>query len=152
MATAAPRCVRFEDAARFDRHTSMTHLTALLVVTILSVLALLHVYWALGPQGTSAATIPEINGRPAFRPSRLATLGVAIAGRLWVDPLAPPLVRLLTFALGAVFVARAIGDFRLVGFFKQARISRFARLDTWVYAPLCLLLGVAVLFVAYRDV
>jgi uncharacterized protein (DUF2062 family) len=141
----------------------MTRLTALLVVTILSVLALVHVYWALGPQRTSAATIPEIEGRPAFRPSRLATLAVAIAllsgaalvaiaGRLCVNPLAPPLVRLLTFALGAVFVARAIGDFRLVGFFKQARISRFARLDTWVYAPLCLLLGLAVLFVAYRDV
>jgi uncharacterized protein (DUF2062 family) len=163
MATAAPRCVRFEGAARSDRHTSMTRLTALLVVTILSLLALLHVYWALRSQRTSAATIPEIDGRPAFRPSRLATLAVAIAllsgaalvaiaGRLWVDPLTPPVVRLLTFALGAVFVARAIGDFRLVGFFKQARVSRFARLDTWVYAPLCLLLGLAVLFVAYRDV
>jgi uncharacterized protein (DUF2062 family) len=130
---------------------------------ILSVLGLLHVYWALAPRRASAATIPEIDGRPAFKPSRLATLAVAIAlftaaalvaiaGRLLVDPLTPPLVRLLTFGLGAVFVARSIGDFRLVGFFKRARASRFARLDTWVYAPLCFLLGLAVLFVAYRDV
>jgi hypothetical protein len=57
----------------------MTRLTALLVVTILTLLALMHVYWALGPQRTSAATIPQIDGRPAFRPSRLATLAVAIA-------------------------------------------------------------------------
>ena len=69
-----------------------------------------------------------------------------------MDPLTPPTVRLLTFCLGAVFLARAIGDFRLVGFFKRVQGSRFARLDTLVYAPLCLILGIAALFVAYHDV
>lgn len=141
----------------------MTRLMALVLVAILLALGLLHVFWALGPRRASAATIPEIDGRPAFRPSRLGTVAVAIAlltaaalvaiaGRLLVDPLPPPLARLLTFALGAVFVARSIGDFRLVGFFKRARASRFARLDTRFYAPLCLLVGLGVLFVAYRDV
>jgi uncharacterized protein (DUF2062 family) len=141
----------------------MARLLALVVVVILSALGLLHVYWALGSRRVSAATIPHIDGRPAFTPSRLGTLAVAfallsaaalvaIAGRLLADPLTPPVVRLGTFTLGAVFIARSLGDFRLVGLFKRARGSRFARLDTWVYTPLCFLLGLAALFLAYRDV
>jgi uncharacterized protein (DUF2062 family) len=141
----------------------MTRLIALLLVANLWVLGMLHVYWALGPKRAATATVPQIDGRPAFSPSRLGTLAVAIAlfiaatlvaiaGRLLADPLPPPLVRVLTFALGAVLVARSIGDFRLVGFFKRAHASRFARLDTWVYSPLCLLLGLAVLLVGYRYV
>jgi hypothetical protein len=141
----------------------MTRLVALLVAAILSTLAFVHVYWGLGGRMGSGAAVPELSGRPAFRPSRIGTLAVSLAlfaaalltataGRLLADPLAPPTVRLLTFCLGAVFLARAVGDFRLVGFFKRVQGSRFARLDTRLYAPLCLILGIAALFVAYHDV
>ena len=39
---------------------------------------------------------------------------------------------------------RAIGDFKLVGFFKAARGSAFARRDTLLYSPVCLTLALAV--------
>jgi uncharacterized protein (DUF2062 family) len=141
----------------------MTRLVALLTAAALSALGVVHIYWAMGGRSGSGAAVPELAGRPAFKPSRTGTLAVAIAlfaaallvataGRVLFDPLAPPTVRLLTFCLGAVFLARAVGDFRLVGLFKRVRGSRFARLDTWVYAPLCLILGIAALFVAYHDV
>ena len=141
----------------------MTRVVALLMTVTLSVLGFVHIYWALGGKRGSAAAVPELSGRPAFQPSRLATLAVAIAlfaaavliataGHLLVDRFAPPTVRVLTFCLGAVFLARAVGDFRLVGFFKRVEGSRFARLDTLVYAPLCLILGAAALYVAYHDV
>ena len=81
-----------------------------------------------------------------------AALLVATAGGILVDPFGPPIVRVLTFCLGVVFLARSLGDFRLVGFFKRVKGSPFARLDTWVYTPLCLLLGLAIVFVAYHDV
>jgi hypothetical protein len=135
---------------------------AFALVAVLSALGLLHVYWGLGGRTASAAAVPEVNGRPAFKPSRLGTLIVAMAlfvaaalvattGRLIPGQPRLPIGRLLTFGLGLVFVARSIGDFRLVGFFKRLRASRFARLDTLVYAPLCLMLGLAVLFVACID-
>jgi Protein of unknown function (DUF3995) len=141
----------------------MTRLIALLVAAILSALGSVHIYWALGGRSGAAAAVPELSGRPAFRPSVAGTIVVAIAlfaaalliasaGRLLVDPLPPPTVRVLTFCLGAVFLARAVGDFRLVGFFKRTQGTRFARLDTLVYAPLCLFLGIAAVFVAYHDV
>ena len=136
---------------------------ALLLSGILSMLGLVHIYWAFGGRSASAAAVPELDGRPAFRPSRSSSLAVAIAlfvaaalvaaaGRLLPDPLPSPIVRILTLGLGAVFLARSIGDFRLVGFFKRVRGSPFAQLDTFVYAPLCLILGLAALFVAYHDV
>jgi hypothetical protein len=45
--------------------------------------------------------------------------------------------------------ARAIGDSELMGFFKQVKDSRFARLDTWAYSPLCVVLGAGLLAVAW---
>jgi hypothetical protein len=34
-----------------------------------------------------------------------------------------------------------VGDLKLVGFFKRIKGTRFAELDTWLYAPLCVLLA-----------
>lgn len=51
--------------------------------------------------------------------------------------------------LGAVFVLRSIGDFRLVGFFKSVRGTGFAAWDTRLYSPLCLLLGLGALWLAF---
>lgn len=141
----------------------MTQVVAPLLAVALLSAGLIHAYWAFSGARNPQGTVPEVSGRPAFQPSRAATLAVAIAllaaaglvataGRLLRDPFSPPIVRVLTFALGGVFLARSIGDFRLVGFFKRVRNSRFSRLDTVFYSPLCLLLGLAALFVAYNDV
>jgi hypothetical protein len=45
-------------------------------------------------------------------------------------------------------LARAVGDFRLVGFFKTVRGSTFARMDTRLYSPLCVLLGIGMALIA----
>jgi hypothetical protein len=110
---------------------------ARLVAAALGALALMHVYWASGGRFGRAAAVPEVDGQRAFVPSTGGTLTVAAA---------------LFFAAAVVAIARAVGDFRLVGFFKRVRGTNFARLDTAVFAPLCLLLGIAVLYVAYHDV
>jgi hypothetical protein len=136
--------------------------TALVTALLLAALALLHVYWACDGKITAGAAVPESHGRPAFSPSRAATAlvagclaaaayVVAVAGGLLSSPLAP-LARVASFALALLLLARAVGDFRLVGFFKRVRGSRFARLDTAVYSPLCLMLGLAAAYVAYHDV
>ena len=48
-------------------------------------------------------------------------------------------------ALALGLLARAIGDFGYVGFFKRKGGDPFARLDTRVYSPLCLLLAAGTL-------
>ncbi|WP_205190355.1 DUF3995 domain-containing protein, partial [Burkholderia sp. LMG 13014] len=47
-------------------------------------------------------------------------------------------------ALALIFAVRAVGDFRYVGFFKRIRGSRFARMDTLYYSPLCAALSLSI--------
>jgi hypothetical protein len=59
-------------------------------------------------------------------------------------------VQIAAWLIAAVFALRAIGDFRYVGFFKRIRDSKFARLDTLAYSPLCAALAVLIGIAAYR--
>lgn len=47
--------------------------------------------------------------------------------------------------IGAIFILRAVGEFKYIGFFKKMKNSQFARLDTKYYSPLCLFIGVMAL-------
>jgi hypothetical protein len=137
---------------------------ALVVSAIFAVLGLIHAYWAVrGDIGKLSAGVPYIEGKPAFNPSRGMTLLVAAAllgcavlvaavGGLVDLPLPRRLLIWAAFALALVLFARAIGEFRLVGFFKTVRDSRFARLDTRYYSPLCLGLAAGVFAVAYAAI
>ena len=97
-----------------------------------------------------------------FVPSAGATLAVALglalcgvlvaatAGFVRI-PVPSAWLEWLSYVLAVVLLARAIGDFRLVGFFKRERGTRFARLDSMAFAPLCLLLAAGVFLVAYAH-
>lgn len=122
-------------------------------------LSALHLYWAAG--GRTGAALPERDGAPIFQPGIASTLVVAgllaLAGLLvlaragqWPVALLPHwMVTLGTPVVALVLIARAIGDFRYVGFFKTVRDTRFARLDTRVFSPIALLLGAATAVVAW---
>jgi hypothetical protein len=76
---------------------------------------------------------------------------VAATGRLVDVGASPRVLSWLSLALALGLLARAIGEFRYVGFFKRVRDSRFAHLDTWVYSPLCLALAAGVAQVAMHN-
>ncbi len=129
---------------------------------VLFALGLLHVYWAGGGGWGTDVTIPKQGGQPLFRPRPAGTLlvailllsaGLVVSGRagLWgiAFPRWPFVVG--TWALAAVFVGRAVGDFRWFGLFKRMRGTAFARWDTWLFVPLCLLLGLGCLVVALGE-
>ena len=145
----------------------MTFVLAQWLVTIFAAISLMHVYWAMGGQWAAVAVIPQVpvNNdelilRPAFKPSGWITLAVAAALLLiaalvcmrvgwWFSPVHHWALQWLISAIALLMFARAIGDSELVGFFKEVKGSRFARLDTWVYSPLCLVLGAGLLAVAW---
>jgi hypothetical protein len=130
-------------------------------IVILLAAAGVHVYWAAGGKAGKDAAVPSANGQPVLKPAPLSTAMVAVglwamaalvALRIgWLNLPALPgngvVVQIATWLMAAVFALRAIGDFRYVGFFKRVRGSRFARLDTLAYSPLCaflaLLIGIA---------
>ena len=135
---------------------------ALAAAAVLFAIAAMHLYWAAGGRIGAVAAVPERSGRPVFTPRPLSTvaagLAFALAGgivlaraSLWELPVAPDgLIRVATWAIGLIFLLRAIGDFRLVGFFKRVRGTRFATLDTRAYSPLALAVAAAVLWLAAR--
>src|ERR1041384_87508 len=104
-------------------------MTVLAVATsmVLLALSLLHVYWAAGGRRGIDAVIPTQGGRRTLNPSAFVTLVVATApagaaliafGATGVLRSVAPgwLIRAGLVVLSAVFGARAVGDFHLIGF------------------------------------
>lgn len=138
----------------------MQTVVAALTCAVFAILSLWHAYWACGGQLAHGAALPRKDGKPLFQPSAGGTLAVALilmafaglaaanGGLLGLD--APPAwLRWAGSAVALALLGRAIGDFRYVGFFKRLGEDPFARLDTRVYSPLCLLLAAGMLSAAW---
>jgi hypothetical protein len=132
---------------------------ALLVSGLLTAIALLHFFWALGGSAGTGTAIPEDNGRPVLTPRPLTTAVVGCAlltaaaivlGRAgyWGAGLPRWIFYAGTWALAGVFLLRGIGEFRYVGLFKRVRQTRFAKWDTRLFTPLCLVLAILLFAVA----
>jgi hypothetical protein len=78
----------------------------------------------------------------------LISLLVALRAGVLADPVDHWALQGSIAALAVVMLVRAIGDFRLVGFFKTVTGSQFARMDSMYYSPLCVLLGLGLGLVA----
>ena len=120
---------------------------------ILTMAAILHVYWALGGNFGQSVSAPELSGRAVFHFPRYASALVALGllggamvlaarsgafGSSMRTPLTATAARLM--AIG--FALRAIGDFRYLGFFKRVHGTPFANYDTWFYSPLFVWLAI----------
>jgi hypothetical protein len=138
---------------------SAIRLVALAVAATYASLGLLHGYWAIGGVDSRSAALPERDGQTVFRPGRAITLVVAgllgvacvlvLARAGWIRSGLPgPGVAVGSGGVALVMLARAVGDFRNVGFFKPTAATRFARLDRLVYSPVALLLGLGTAWVA----
>jgi hypothetical protein len=135
---------------------------ALCISFVFLALALWHFRMALSPAGGASGAVPSVGGKPLFVPSTRATVAVGVlllacavlvaatAGFVRVG-ISPRVLSWASFALALGLFARAVGEFKYVGFFKRVRGSRFAELDTLVYSPLCLLLAAGVALVARHN-
>lgn len=119
---------------------------------LFATLAILHLYWAVGGQLALSGAIPTAGDRPVFEPGFLFAIaiaailfaaGIVSAQRGGLVSLGLPAwaSRLGIWGLALAFALRAIGEFRYVGFFKRVRGTRFARRDSLVYSPLCVLIS-----------
>lgn len=138
----------------------MLSLLGIIVIAILMAISLLHLYWVLGGRWGMSYAVPttDDNTTPTFVPGTFATLGVSImltlmAGYIairlsWLDVELPSWMRQGgIWVLAFIFIARAIGDFRYVGFFKKVKDTDFGRYDTRYYSLLCLFIGLSCLII-----
>ena len=131
----------------------------LLLTTLFGLLGLLHFYWLFGGvRGFEAALPTREDGQRVLNPKRIDTAVVAIALTAFAAfyllrsgvveyRLPQGIVTYAGWIIPSLFVLRAIGEFRYVGFFKKVKSTPFGKLDSKYYSPLCLLLGVMGIFV-----
>ena len=142
---------------------SLKILAGMLLMTLLFLIAMLHFYWAAGGKALSDGVFPDLDfikemipGRIPVIPTIIVGLGllgmvaIVAANLNWLDAGEWRVwTRRGLWAIVIIFLVRAIGEFKYVGFFKTRKNSLFAEKDSKYYSPLCLLLsglGFAVLF------
>jgi hypothetical protein len=145
-----------------ERKEFMKNILGILLAAIFAILSLFHIYWAFGGRFASSAAVPNVGDKPLFIPSISATLIVAtllliamltVLGQIGYlgDKLPQWIFRWATLAISILFFLRAVGEFRYVGFFKQASNSAFAYWDTVLFSPLCLLIAVLAFLISFRK-
>ena len=131
----------------------MKILIASLLFLIFLFLAVIHIYWGFGGKSGAAASIPtKENNKPVIKPSAIDCFVVAIAllcfgvfvlvkADIIVFGLPTWLLNYGLWVVAAIFLLRAMGEFKYVGFFKKIKTTQFGQLDTKYYSPLCLVIG-----------
>lgn len=122
--------------------------------TFLSVLALIHLNWAIGGTWGFAKALPtNLEGKRVINPKKIdsAIVGIGlmlfafyflIYGAVLDVPLPNWILTYGIWAISGIFLFRSIGDFKYIGFFKRIKKTEFGRLDSIYYSPLCLFLAV----------
>jgi hypothetical protein len=133
--------------------TSFRTSVSLLGSAILTIAAVLHLYWAFGGNVGQSISAPELSGRGVFHLPRYsnavvalgllaAALLLAVRAGAFGSAVRTPASAVVARVLAVIFTFRAIGEFHYVGFFKSVRGTPFAHYDTWLYNPLFVCLAV----------
>ena len=132
----------------------MIILTFILFIIFLA-LSLLHLSWAAGSSWGFEDAIPKNEEgkwmlKPKKKDSFIVGLGLLMFGLFYLIRADIIEFRLPSFVVSAasfiipiIFLMRAMGDFRYVGFTKKLKTTTFAKKDTRFYSPLCL--GIAII-------
>ena len=141
----------------------MIRILGILLAVIFAILSFFHVYWAAGGRLGSGAAIPTgAGGARLLNPSPFGTILVAAAllaamlvvlGRLKIRGAFVPgwIFYSGIWIIALLFLLRAIGDFRYVGFFKSVTGTNFAHWDTILFSPLCLFIAVVAFLINWYE-
>jgi hypothetical protein len=135
-------------------------LIGLLLFFIFFFLSAIHFYWGLGGKwGTNAAVPTKENNEKVMNPKLFecfvvgfALLGfglfILVKSQILAFNLPNWLMDYGLWVLSLLFILRAIGEFKYVGFFKKIKTTKFGQLDTKYYSPLCLVIGLLAMTLA----
>ena len=116
-------------------------------------LGMLHFHWAFGGKFGFSEAVPTMkNGKKVINPGRIdcAVVGIGLTlfalyyffrSELVGSRLPGWLLDYGGWIIPVIFLLRAIGEFRYIGFFKSVRDTPFGKQDTKLYSPLCLGIG-----------
>ena len=126
---------------------------SILLFLTFSILSLIHFNWVLGGKWGFDKSLPtNEKGKRVLNPgpfeSAVVGFGLMSFGLFYLlqsgliaVQLPSWLVDYTGWIIPAIFMLRAIGDFRYIGFFKKIKETDFGKMDSKIFAPLCLLIA-----------
>jgi hypothetical protein len=131
----------------------LTLIIGIVLFSIFLFLSMLHIYWGLGGKWAASAAVPtKENNEKIMNPKLFECFVVAfgllafglfilIKSQILSFDLPNWLMKYGLWFLSIVFIIRAIGEFKYIGFFKKIKTTKFGQLDTKYYSPLCLVIS-----------
>ena len=126
---------------------------SIILFLIFTVLGTFHFYWLFGGKWGIDKVIPSKNNQEiSLSIPKLATIIVGLVlvlfGFVYLIESKLISVQLPNWTLAfcywfipLIFIIRAIGDLKYVGFFKKVKNTKFAKADSKIFSPLCLAIG-----------
>ena len=133
------------------------------LITTFLALSIIHFYWSAGGSiGYSNSLPADENGNILLAPTTVDCILVGVILLLFaiVYTQNPSNLNFKVFKyffkfgqwiIPIIFLIRAIGEFKYVGFFKEVTTTEFAQMDTLLFSPLCLGIGCVGIFLALKN-
>ena len=128
---------------------------SILLSLILIGLGIVHFNWVIGGKFGFVESLPtKENGERILNPKKIdsAIVGIGLTAfgifyilKSGVIEYNTPewIMRYGSWIIPVIFILRAIGEFKYVGFFKSVKKTDFGKLDTKLFSPLCLIIGIS---------
>lgn len=127
---------------------------SILLSVIFIILGLIHFTWAFGGKWGLEKTLPtKESGERVLNPKKFdsAVVGLVLtffgllyllkSGLLILD-IPIWIITYGSWIIPSIFILRAIGDFKYIGFFKKIKNTEFGKTDLKIFSPLCLVIGI----------
>ncbi|WP_437396567.1 DUF3995 domain-containing protein [Flagellimonas lutimaris] len=127
---------------------------SILLSLILIGLGMIHFNWVIGGKFGFVESLPtKENGERVLNPKKIdsAIVGIGLIAFGFFYVLKSGLIeynlpewilKYGSWVIPIIFLLRAVGEFKYVGFFKSVRKTDFGKLDTKLFSPLCLIIGI----------
>jgi hypothetical protein len=127
---------------------------SILLSILLIGLGLIHFNWVVGGNFGFSESLPtKENGERVLNPKKIdsAIVGIGLTAFGFLYLLKSGVIEFIipgwimaygSWIIPIIFLLRAIGEFKYVGFFKKIKKTEFGKLDTKLFSPLCLIIGI----------
>jgi hypothetical protein len=132
----------------------MITIFSIVLFAIFTILGLIHFNWIFGGKWGFEKALPtkEIREK-AIEPPKIATaivgIGLISFGLFYLVKSGLINFQVPNWAttygswiIPFIFILRAIGDFKYVGFFKKIKNTNFGKADSKLFSPLCMTIGI----------
>lgn len=125
-----------------------------LLMGVFLAISILHFYWVFGgKKGLNKALPTDEKGKRIFSPGKIETSVVALGLLVFAFYYSLKIPLLETefpkfiidsggWIISSIFILRAIGDFKYVGFFKRIKNTEFGEFDSKYFSTLSLSIGI----------